>query len=148
MTATAITTGSSYQKMSPGELTQGIKAENSKALSMAKKSLEHVRNCGEMLIALKGMVGHGQWKYEVMNCCISQKTASNYMRIASNWQRVAVLDRGVKDALKLLCREDTPPPSKPETTRSVQPRFQPASSRGPFPLEMDRPTSGSSLHPA
>lgn len=109
--AQPLAVGASYQDMPIHDLQDAIRKENCKARSLARKSLEHVRSCGEMLIALKAKTGHGNWKYMFKSLNMSQKTASNYMRIASNWQRVADMDHGVKDALALLCRQDSPPPS-------------------------------------
>jgi hypothetical protein len=123
-----ITIGTSYQDIPMEVLREGIRKENTKARSLARKSLEHVRTCGEMLIALKSKVGHGNWNFEIKLLNMSQKTASNYMRIASNWQRVADMDHGVKDALALLCREDSPPPS---------PRSSPRQSPAPIATHAD-----------
>lgn len=126
-TGTAVVIRSAaYDSMSTCELKEDIIKENAKAISTAKKSLEHVRNCGEMLIALKEKAGHGQWKFAPMELKMSQKTISNYMRIASNWQRVAVLDRGLKDALKVLAREESPPSKPSPTSSSVRTSSPPA----------------------
>ncbi len=126
----AITTSGlpDYQGMTLNDLKDGIRSENTKARSMARKSLEHVRTCGEMLIAMKGRVEHGSWICELKLIGIERKTASNYMRIAERWETVSHLNRGVKDALTLLCREDAPP------TPAPSPRPSPASSKPPLPL--------------
>ena len=126
----AITTSGlpDYQGMTLNDLKDGIRSENTKARSMARKSLEHVRTCGEMLIAMKGRVEHGSWICELKLIGIERKTASNYMSIAERWETVSHLNRGVKDALTLLCREDAPPAPAPS------PRPSPASSKPPLPL--------------
>jgi hypothetical protein len=110
------TTSAGYQEMPIHDLMDGIRAENTKARSMAQKSLDHVRTCGEMLIAMKARVAHGTWLFELRNIGIERKTASNYMRIAENWGTVSHLNRGVKDALKLLARADDPPSPAPRPT--------------------------------
>ena len=100
-----------YQEISLDDLRKDITSENLKARNTAKKSLEHVRTCGEMLIALKGRAPHGTFGFELKGLSIEQRTANNYMRIASNWKHVSTLDHGVRDALKLLCRAENPIPS-------------------------------------
>ena len=106
-----------YLKMEITDLKTRIKSENAKARASAKKSLDHIRVCGEMLIAMKSRVEHGNWMLEVYDFGMSQKCISNYMRIARNWQQVANLNYGVKDTLKILKRQDTPPrgESSPES---------------------------------
>jgi hypothetical protein len=112
------TTSTGYQEMPINDLKEGIRAENTKARSMARKSLDHVRTCGEMLIAMKARVDHGVWLVELRSIGIERRTATNYMRVASEWERVSHLKRGVKDALKLLARADDPPsPAPPPAPR-------------------------------
>jgi hypothetical protein len=96
------------------ELRSRIKAEDSKARNIAKKSLAHVIECGRLLIELKSRVNHGHWKYEARQLNMSARTISNYMRIAANRQQVAVLGEGVRDALELLSIAKSPPPAQVE----------------------------------
>jgi hypothetical protein len=91
------------------ELRSRIKAEDSKARNIAKKSLAHVIECGRLLIELKARVNHGHWKYEARQLNMSPRTISNYMKIARNGN-VAVLGKGVRDALRLLSIAENPPP--------------------------------------
>lgn len=93
------------------QLREGIRSENKKARSAARKSLEHVRACGEMLTELKEKAPHGDWMLELKMLGIERRTASNYMRIADKWETVSHLNGGVRDALKLLSSGDNPPPS-------------------------------------
>ena len=51
------------------DLRSRIKAEDSKARSIAKKSLEHVIECGRLLIELKSRVNHGNWRHEARQQC-------------------------------------------------------------------------------
>lgn len=94
------------------DLRNRIKAEDSKARSIAKKSLEHVIECGRLLIELKSRVNHGNWKYEARQLNMSPRTISNYMRLAKNGN-VAVLGKGVRDALRLLSIAENPPAPPP-----------------------------------
>jgi hypothetical protein len=96
------------------ELRSRIKAEDSEARNIAKKSLAHVIECGRLLIELKSRVNHGHWKYEARQLNMSARTISNYMRIAANRQQVAVLGEGVRDALELLSIAKSPPPAQVE----------------------------------
>jgi len=102
------------------ELRSRIKAEDSKARNIAKKSLAHVIECGLLLIELKARVNHGHWKYEARQLNMSPRTISNYMKIARNGN-VAVLGKGVRDALRLLSIAENPPPAKPTTTVLPEP---------------------------
>lgn len=99
-------------------LRKNIREENNKARSVARKSLEHVRNCGNMLIELKARAQHGSFQYELKELGIEQRTANNYMRIATNWKHVSTLNHGVRDALKLLARVDDPPPTPATKART------------------------------
>lgn len=90
------------------DLRNRIKAEDSKARNIAKKSLAHVIECGRLLIELKARVNHGLWKYEARQLNMSPRTISNYMRLAKNGN-VAVLGKGVRDAIRLLSIAENPP---------------------------------------
>ena len=96
------------------DLRSRIKAEDSKARSIAKKSLEHVIECGRLLIELKARVHHGNWRHEARQLNMSPRTITNYMKIARNGN-VAVLGKGVRDALRLLSIAENPPTSTPTT---------------------------------
>ena len=96
------------------DLRSRIKAEDSKARSIAKKSLEHVIECGRLLIELKSRVNHGNWRHEARQLNMSPRTITNYMKIARKGN-VAVLGKGVRDALRLLSIAENPPTSTPTT---------------------------------
>ena len=96
------------------DLRSRIKAEDSKARSIAKKSLEHVIECGRLLIELKSRVNHGNWRHEARQLNMSPRTITNYMKIARKGN-VAVLAKGVRDALRLLSIAKNPPTSTPTT---------------------------------
>lgn len=102
------------------ELRNRIKAEDSKARNIAKKSLAHVIECGLLLIELKARVNHGHWKYEARQLNMSPRTISNYMKIARNGN-VAVLGKGVRDALRLLSIAENPPPANPTAPALPEP---------------------------
>lgn len=125
------------------DLRNRIKAEDSKARSIAKKSLEHVIECGRLLIELKARVNHGNWKYEARQLNMSPRTISNYMRLAKNGN-VAVLGKGVRDALRLLSIAENPPaprpPSRPagiEIEAEIVEPVAPATAPPQIPLETE-----------
>jgi hypothetical protein len=89
------------------ELRKSIADEHKKAIGAAKKSLEHIRVCGELLIELKAKVEHGQFRRELIHLRIKPTTAANYMRVADKWATVAHLPR-MRDALRLLSKGDAP----------------------------------------
>jgi len=108
---TEITTGTTYQEKPLDKLREACREENNKARSAARKSLEHVRNCGEILTVIKSKIPHGNWIHELRSLRIERRTATNYMRIFEKWETVSHLNHGVKDALKLLASEHAPPPT-------------------------------------
>jgi hypothetical protein len=70
-------------------------------------TLAHAIQVGEKLIEAKSLVRHGQWlPWLKANFDGDRKTASNYMRLAGNGERVAHLP-SVREALALLA---APPP--------------------------------------
>jgi len=125
--STSVTTAQAYEQMDVPTLKEGIKAEHLKAKGeytkvrkAEEKALEHAQSCGEMLIALKGKGNHGSFLHELRIIGIPRKTASSYMRIARKWATLPPLAHsgGVKDALKLLNRADSPPAPAPAPPRS------------------------------
>jgi hypothetical protein len=73
-------------------------------------AVEHSIRCGQLLSKKKGELPHGEWSaWVVVNCNFSINTARNYMKIASNSQRVMDLPEGIKSMhliLKLLAEQD------------------------------------------
>jgi hypothetical protein len=88
------------------DLAAQIEREHRAAHTAARSALEHALRCGELLIATKAKVGHGQWQQWIKtNLSFGQRMASNHMRLARqvpqlaepNRQRVA--DLSIRDAL-------------------------------------------------
>lgn len=94
-------------------LREDIKKEHRKAIDAARKSLEHIRRCGEMLIELKQLCPHGNFINELRLLGIEPRTGSNYMRVAAKWESVSHL-RSMKDALKMLADSEDPVLRKPK----------------------------------
>ena len=105
-TTTTTASTSTYLETATEDLRKDIMAENLKARSAAKKSLQHIRACGEMLIELKARAGHGNFRFELNQLRIKSSTAANYMKVAANIQHVGHLGSGMRDALKLLTKGD------------------------------------------
>lgn len=97
------------------ELRKVIEQENKLARSLAWKSLLSFKTAGDALIELKAMVGHGQFRAELMYLRMKPTTAANHMRIARKWASVAHL-KSVKEALRLLNRVDDTPPAAAKAT--------------------------------
>lgn len=85
------------------------------ALENLKKSQEHQRkailyakDAGDALNALKLLVGHGDWGAWVENNLpISQRAASDYMRVSNEWEQLQFAVNGttplsIKQAIKVL----------------------------------------------
>lgn len=78
--------------------------------------LEHAIRCGELLIEAKGWTEWGDWNNWIeANCKFNRKTAFNYMKVASNVQRVGQMpmNTSLREALKLL--------SEPKEKRIIKP---------------------------
>ncbi len=106
---------SKFADIAKNDLQDLFKEQNLKARQAARKSLEHVRTAGEILICIKSKLSHGMWIRELDLLGINRRTASNYMRIATEWETVSHLNGGVKDALKLITRVDNPPQTNTPT---------------------------------
>ena len=62
-----------------------IKAEHEAFCESARQTLQHAIRAGELLLAAKRAVDHGGWAdWLRQNCCVSQRSAQAYMRLAQN----------------------------------------------------------------
>jgi hypothetical protein len=67
------------------DLAARIKVEHTAIADALKDSLRHAIVAGELLIEAKAQVLHGQWlPWLKDHCCISERTAQLYMRVAKN----------------------------------------------------------------
>jgi Protein of unknown function (DUF3102) len=73
-------------------------------------ALEHAMAAGDALIEAKELVGHGRWlRWVAEHCDFTDRTASNYMRLARNRKAVTDMD-GVGQALDALAEAVDPRP--------------------------------------
>jgi len=90
-----------------------INAEHEAAFGSAREALEHARRAGELLLEAKAALKHGEWlPWIESNCKFGERTARNYMQLATGWERLqeksaTVADLGLREALQLL--DDTRP---------------------------------------
>jgi hypothetical protein len=90
------------------DLAAKINAEHQRALSAARTALEHARRAGELLTEAKAQCQHGQWlPWLKANVSFSERTAQNYMRVATRWEELqanpqATADLTIEEGLKLL----------------------------------------------
>jgi hypothetical protein len=105
-------------KATPAELEQlstGIREAHEACERDAQSAVEWAIRCGELLTEAKARVKHGEWlPWLEANFPAHQNTASNYMRLASNSQRV-VNSASVREALAELA-EPRPAPDPPNTS--------------------------------
>src|SRR6185436_10581203 len=72
-----------------------------------RRSLESAYETGLKLNKAKDLVGHRGWKpWLDENVEFSQRTASDYMRVANNWPKLAAA-ANLRDALRLLTEDGT-----------------------------------------
>jgi hypothetical protein len=71
------------------ELARQIAGAHADALAAARTSVEHARRCGELLLKVKARLPHGRFLPWVEgNCPFSQRTGTNYMRVARDWEKL------------------------------------------------------------
>ena len=95
------------------EVLIGIANESAELVeASAKKAVEHAERCGRALNAIKAKLPHGEWgAWLGKNFDYSQRHATRYMTIASNWTRVSNLegDGSIREALRMIADDpDTP----------------------------------------
>lgn len=92
-----------------------INHEHQQCVEAFKATLGHARNAGELLIAAKAQVRHGEWLPWLKENCpaISDRTARNYMRICREWDSLPSGMEGIKEALAALA------PAKSETVANL-----------------------------
>ena len=60
-----------------------------------RSALDHARQCGQDLIAAKGLVKFGEFEtWVVKNCKFSPRMARRYMTIAGGWKRFSTFQNG------------------------------------------------------
>ena len=91
-----------------------IREEHEACEHDAQSAVERAINCGRMLIEAKGKAGHGNWlPWLKQNFPGHINTASNYMRMAANSQRV-VNSETVREALAELAEPRLSLPTEEE----------------------------------
>jgi hypothetical protein len=98
--------------------------EHKLATDAACSALEHACRCGELLTQAKSEVGHGKFlPWLKANFAGSERTAQNYMRLASNPQRVADLGcDSIRAAIEALT--DRPEPDLEAMTRDARAKME------------------------
>lgn len=97
------------------ELAARINREHQAGTAATRKGLENFREAGEALIKAKGLCGHGEWlKWLEKNVHFDRRTATNYMKIAREWETVSHLE-SMRDVLRVLTSdtEDEPDSLQP-----------------------------------
>lgn len=62
-----------------------INSEHAAVEASLRTGLAHALRAGELLIAAKSLVGHGEWlSWLAANCAVSERTAQAYMRLTAN----------------------------------------------------------------
>jgi hypothetical protein len=86
-----------------------IAAAHQQARAAAQSTLEHARRAGELLIEAKARLPHGSWLPWLAEHCgaVSPRMAQYYMKIASDWDRLAskakrVSHLPIRQAVRLL----------------------------------------------
>jgi hypothetical protein len=90
------------------------------AMALAGSALEHGRNAGQELLAVKGRLGErgGIGEFIRENLRFSERTARDYMRVAEGWDRLPYRQRAagmcIRKAIAFLSAE--PEPEEAETS--------------------------------
>lgn len=93
------------------ELANRANDEHALARQAGESMVEHAIRSGEALIAAKAQVAHGEWlPWLEANFEASQQTASDYVRLARNYQRAGNLEEpSIRKALAALTIEPSEP---------------------------------------
>jgi hypothetical protein len=84
-------------------LLAAAKAEHEAGEQATRKGLEHYRKAGEVLSKAKSAAGHGNWLPALKRTGIPQQRASEYMRLATGWDKLPPGGSfGLKEALALI----------------------------------------------
>jgi hypothetical protein len=115
-----ITTSTECVALVNGAITAAIRQEHEAASTAARSALGHALEAGRLLEEAKAAVPHGSWEAYVRDGCnIAPRTASLYLRLHRNRDRIADRQRGadlsVRQAARLLER----PKAKAETVLTV-----------------------------
>jgi hypothetical protein len=91
------------------ELAARIRTEHEACTASMKRGLQHAIAAGEMLIEAKAQLKHGEWLPWLRDhCCIPERTARLYMRLAANRAQIeaqignAVADLSIRGAIALI----------------------------------------------
>ena len=100
------------------ELARDINREHGLVETHVANAMQHAITCGQILHDAKEKAGHGNWLvWLAENFNASVDTAENYMRLASNSERVRNLS--MREGLRVLAppkpREDKPAPPDPSS---------------------------------
>jgi hypothetical protein len=124
-------TTSDYGDLSTTALAKLITDEYSLILASERTNLQKALAIGEKLVALRQRVKHGEWETKLQEYCptISYETATKYIRLYENWEKikeaakakgVATTDLTIEAALKLIAKPKTNA-DKPKDTSKGKP---------------------------
>jgi hypothetical protein len=114
-----------YAAMDLPDLLDAIHMEHDRAIRSAKTTIDHATRCGNMLLAAKEKVQHGEWeKWVDANTTLSSRNAQRYMRIASKASSMTLLEggMGIAEALEMISTPTTlkvDPSGKPKISRDA-----------------------------
>jgi hypothetical protein len=125
------------------DLAARIRTEHNGAQAAVKRGIEHVIAAGELLIEAKAQLKHGQWlPWLEEHCGLSDRTASRYMRVARNKDKLGenghVSDlslRGAVDALTAHIPPDVSEELAKANSKCVELWIEDASRRYPHTAE-------------
>lgn len=125
------------QLANPGEgMASTINFEHEQAERSLEESLHHYKRVGELLEVQKAQVPHGEWTDWVeANCRFSVRHASNYMRLAREWEvlmanRKCITDLSLGGALGVIREASNPLPSPLPPEGDGEPSPQPSPDLG------------------
>jgi hypothetical protein len=90
------------------DILKKIKREQGLLAGAMKRGLEHALKIGQYLVEAKGLVGHGNWQdWCEQHVQWSESTCRRYMRLATNWDTLAVnttdlMHLTIPEALRML----------------------------------------------
>lgn len=110
------------------DIATDINSTHDAAVSHASQAIHLARRCGQLLLEAKSQLGHGSWlPWLTENCRVSARQASNYMRVALNWDALPHNeDLTIKGAVAHLVKpvfKSAPGSDLPDCATSIRSRI-------------------------
>jgi hypothetical protein len=122
------TTVRKMETVSPSveELTQTLRAEHSAVVDGVKETLRRAMKAGDTLNQLRDLVPYGKWGPLLKRCGVAERTAQQYMQLATGRRQIEEAlktvpgtDLTLKQAARVAEGKSPKPVAKPPTAEAI-----------------------------